>query len=254
MIYTNLIDAYDRMMEFVEKHMNDPFYQDEKANRVSLRDKIFREAISNIISHREYTGGAPARLMIYRDKVVLDNPCSPHHFGEITPQNLRPYAKNPTLCKFMIQLGRFDQLGSGVTNINKYLPLYAKGAKPIFNETPHGFELTLPLAETKEIPEEGTKWAPSRHQVKAQVEAQVGAQVEAQVVLNILTACMETPLSSGQIATALGHKTLSGNLRKALPILREHELIEYTVPDKPKSRLQKYRLTAKGKQLLEGGE
>lgn len=250
MIYTNLIDAYDRMMEFIEKHMNDPFYQDEKANRVSLRDKIFREAISNIISHREYTGGAPARLMIYRDKVILDNPCTLHHFGEITPANLRPFSKNPTLCKFMIQLGRFDQLGSGVTNINKYLPFYAKGAKPIFNETRHGFELTIPLAEEASAPEVGPKSGPSRNQV----EAQVGAQVEAQVVLSILTACMETPLSSGQIATALGHKTLSGNLRKALPVLREHGLIEYTVPEKPKSRFQKYRLTPKGKQLLEGGE
>jgi ATP-dependent DNA helicase RecG len=63
-----------------------------------------------------------------------------------TPENLRPFSKNPTICKFMIQLGRFDELGSGVTNINKYLPLYAKGAKPVFKETLYGFELTIPLA------------------------------------------------------------------------------------------------------------
>ncbi len=55
--------------------------------------------------------------------------------------------------KFMIQLGRFDQLGSGVTNINKSLPLYAKGAKPVFEETRHGFELTIPLAEETSAPE-----------------------------------------------------------------------------------------------------
>ena len=73
--------------------------------------------------------------MIYRDKVILNNPCTLHHFGKITLANLRPFSKNPTLCKFMIQLGRFDQLGSGVTNINKYLPLYAKDAKPVFEES-----------------------------------------------------------------------------------------------------------------------
>ena len=149
MIRTNLIDAYDQMMEFVEKHLNDPFYL-EGDMRISLRDKIFREAVSNIISHREYTSGAPARLMIYKDRVLLDNPCVQHHFGEITLKNLRPFLRNPTICKFMIQLGRFDELGSGVTNINKYLPLYSHGAKPVFKETQHGFELIIPLSTSND--------------------------------------------------------------------------------------------------------
>ncbi len=35
-----------------------------------------------------------------------------------------------------------------------------------------------------------------------------------------------------------------------LPALKD-ELIEMTFPDKPSSRLQKYRLTAKGRQLLD---
>jgi DNA-binding PadR family transcriptional regulator len=77
------------------------------------------------------------------------------------------------------------------------------------------------------------------------------AQVEAQVGLQILQACAKQPLSSGEIATALGHKTLSGNVRKALPALRDAGLLEYTISDKPQSRLQKYRLTEKGKQVLE---
>lgn len=254
MIYTNLIDAYDQMMEFVEKHLNDPFYQDEKANRVSLRDKIFREAISNIISHREYTGGAPARLMIYRDKVILDNPCTQHHFGEITPQNLRPFSKNPTICKFMIQLGRFDQLGSGVTNINKYLPLYAKGAKPIFNETRHGFELTIPLAD--EISK-----GPSQAQ-EAQVETPVTAPVTPPVAASVgeyvskLLQLLEQTgaLSNAEIRHAFGLKDRR-RLRETYidPAMKEN-LVEYTIPESPNSRLQKYRLTAKGKQLLEGGK
>jgi ATP-dependent DNA helicase RecG len=248
MIYTNLIDAYDRMMEFVEKHLNDPFYQDEKANRVSLRDKIFREAISNIISHREYTGGAPARLMIYRDKVILDNPCTLHHFGEITPQNLRPFSKNPTLCKFMIQLGRFDQLGSGVTNINKYLPLYANGAKPIFNETRHGFELTIPLAEEMAVK---TDLGPTQAQVGAQ-EAQVGAQVKFTATeKRLLQTCSENPQDSRTLAEAVGYTSRTGNFKRALEKLVKRKLLEMTIPDKPRSSKQKYRLTAKGKQLLE---
>lgn len=41
-IRTNLIDSYERLMQFIAKHLNDKFYL-EKDQRVSLRDKIFRE-------------------------------------------------------------------------------------------------------------------------------------------------------------------------------------------------------------------
>ena len=228
MIRTNLIDAYDQMMKFVEKHLNDPFYLDGDM-RISLRDKIFREAISNIISHREYTSAAPARLIIYKDRVLLDNPCVQHHFGEITLENLRPFSRNPSICKFMIQLGRFDELGSGVTNINKYLPLYAHGAKPIFKETQHGFELIVPSgAESR--PESATQ--------------------STDPVARLLFALIQRELSAGQLRTVLKIKhrpTFRTNyLHRAL----EKHFIEYTIPEKPSSRLQKYRLTQKGQGYL----
>ena len=49
-----------------------------------------------------------------------------------------------------MKMGRGEELGSGVLNVNKYLPLYAKGAKPQFVEG-NPFVSVIPLpAETRE--------------------------------------------------------------------------------------------------------
>lgn len=260
---TNLLDAYEQMMGFVEKHLNDPFYL-EGGISISLRERIFREAISNIIAHREYRDASPARLVIYKDRVLLDNPSTQYFHRPITPENLKSHPKNPTLCQFLIQLGLFDELGSGVLNINKYLPHYANGALPRFVDAPEGFELTLPLgtgdrgqgsgdraqsgAQTGQVP---PQVAPQVEQTEA--EAQWGAQSKAQwgaqsnAVLHIL---FDAPLSAHDISEKLKMRGKSGALKRTLKELLEKQQIEYTIPDKPNSRLQKYRLTPKGKALL----
>ena len=289
MIDTNLIDAYDLMMGFVEKHLNDPFYLEHDAS-ISLRERIFREAISNIIAHREYRDATPARLMIYKDRVVLDNPAMAYFHTRITPRNLRSHPKNPAICKFMIQIARFDQLGSGVLNIHKYWPIYSTGAEPVFRETRHGFELILPLpgaptTEAKPVqvtaPVEAPVEAPvgrlesrleSRTprnpevagQVTGQVSPQVGAQVGAQVgeqvtpevtpeVRRLLPLCV-APKTRRELQVALGLKD-DDHIRVAYidPALAAG-LIERTLPDKPNSRLQKYRLTEKGRVMAGGGK
>lgn len=53
-----------------------------------------------------------------------------------------------------------------------------------------------------------------------------------------------------QIAKELSYPGRSGNLLRAITRLRLFELVELTIPEKPKSRNQKLRLTAKGAGLL----
>lgn len=132
-IRTNLIDAHDMLMQFIAKHLDDPFFL-EGDMRVSLREKIFRELVANIIAHREYLDARPATMIIYHNQVVLTNPNNPRHRGEIDPRHFTPFAKNPTISKFMIQIGRVEEIGSGIRNVNKYLPHYAKGGKSEFIE------------------------------------------------------------------------------------------------------------------------
>ncbi len=59
-------------------------------------------------------------------------------------------------------------------------------------------------------------------------------------VLNLLR---KGPLSKAEISHSLGHKHISGGFKKVLTSLLNEGKIAYTVPEKPNSRLQRYRLT-----------
>jgi ATP-dependent DNA helicase RecG len=67
----------------------------------------------------------------------------------------------------------------------------------------------------------------------------------------VLSLLSNGPLSKSSLSTGLGQKEVSGQLNKVIRLLLANEAIEYTIPEKPKSRLQKYQLAPKGKKLLE---
>ncbi len=54
-----------------------------------------------------------------------------------------------------------------------------------------------------------------------------------------------------ELVNTLGLRSKTGVLKKTVGELLTQELVEYTIPDKPNSRLQKYRLTEKGKHIIE---
>ena len=131
-IRVNLIESYERLMAFVSKHLNDPFYLEGDV-RVSLRNKVFREAIANILIHREYSSAYPAKMIILKDKVVFENANKTNKMGQIDPDNFSPFTKNPTIAKVFREIGYAEELGSGVKNLYKYTKHYG-GYDPILIE------------------------------------------------------------------------------------------------------------------------
>ena len=54
-------------------------------------------------------------------------------------------------------------------------------------------------------------------------------------------------MSKTELSSSLGQKRISGQLNKVIRLLLADGRIAYTIPDKPRSRLQHYRLTDKGR-------
>jgi len=131
----NLIEAYDRLMAFIAKHLLDPFFLEGDA-RISLRDKIFREVVANFLVHREYMNAYPARMIIYKDRVETTNASNYRIEGLLDPETVVPFSKNPVIAKFFAQLSWVEEIGSGMMNIGKYLPHYTPGGIPEYRDGP----------------------------------------------------------------------------------------------------------------------
>jgi ATP-dependent DNA helicase RecG len=88
-------------------------------------------------------------------------------------------------------------------------------------------------------------------QDEVQDGAQSGAQSKAQSE-RMLFILSRSEASASELLAQLGLKSKTGYLKRDIKGLMEENLIEYTIPDKPISRLQKYRLTDKGRRLVSG--
>ena len=91
-----------------------------------------------------------------------------------------------------------------------------------------------------------TIWrAKSPEQIKVQPES-LPSNIRSRV-LNLLT---NETMSKSELSKKLGHKEVSGQLNKVVRNLMADGAIEYTLPERPTSPRQKYRLTDKGRTEL----
>lgn len=70
--------------------------------------------------------------------------------------------------------------------------------------------------------------------------------------VSLLRSVKTQPLSRLEIAERLGRGRRSGHILRTLSRLLDEGLIQLTLPDKPRSKLQRYRITDKGLLALRG--
>lgn len=222
-IRVNLLRSYERLMQFIAKHLNDKFYL-EGDQRVSLRDKIFREAISNLLIHREFSNPFPAKLVVEKDRVYIEN----HRNGVIDTEDFSPYPKNPKIAKFSKEIGWVDELGSGVRNIYKYNKIYL-GADPEFIEG-DVFKTIIPLTNQD-----------TNQDINQDINQDTNQDTnQDNVDIKGLLEFCRTPRTREEMQQFIGLNNRGHFRQKILNPLIKGGLLKMTLPDKLTSRNQKY--------------
>jgi len=140
------------------------------------------------------------------------------------------------IARFFREIGRADELGSGVRRLMKYGKAYGGNDPELIEGDVFRIIVKCPDFETRQ-----TDLTELRPESEAQSKAQSGA---------ILQALGNRPLSANELTEILGLRSKTGAFKRTIKELMDRKFIEYTIPAKPNSRLQKYRLTDAGKHLL----
>ncbi|MCY4343806.1 MAG: putative DNA binding domain-containing protein [Gammaproteobacteria bacterium] len=225
-----------------------------------------REAVLNAIAHRDYSNPAPIQIRVYNDRVSLWNP------GTLPPdwtldRLMGTHASaphNPGIANAFFRAGMIEAWGRGIENI--VVTCRAAGtATPIWEVEPGGLRLDFVFTQMVDEPSsddpnrrhEGfsrqsvqTEPAQPESQPESQLESQLESQPES-LTTRVLRQLANGPKSKSELSSSLGQKRVSGQLNKVIRTLKAEGRITFTIPKKPRSRLQKYDLTDRGRAALD---
>ena len=194
--------------------------------------EVVTEAIVNAVAHRDYTSNASVQVMLFRDRIEVLNP------GRLplplTLEQLRvahaSIPNNPLIAESLYLAQYIERMGTGTLDMisrcrDAGLP------EPEFTDS-SGFKTTI--------------W---RGTPPWQIKVQPGS-LPGDLKSKVLNLLADGPMSKSELSTKLGHREVSGQLNKVVRNLLTGGMIEYTLPEKPTSPRQQYRLPDKGRTEL----
>lgn len=234
-----------------------------------------REAIVNAVCHRDYTDEGSVQVMLFRDRLEVLNPGTLPR-GWTAANLLQTHDSKPhngILATAMQWAGYVEKSGYGTEDIVRKCKAWGL-REPEYHPSSVDFRLVLWRQEVKElrdftqvgeVGEVGNKKgveSSAEKPIKSRVRrgssrhhstplewvksvGEVGLPLHEQILIFVAA----SPRKSSEITEFLGMSRVYGNIARCLNALLDDKLIELTIPEKPRSRLQKYRITKKGRQV-----
>ncbi len=188
-----------------------------------------REAVLNALVHRDYsihTEGKPIQLTMYADRLEISNPGG--LYGRLTVDQLgqvQPDTRNPVMVTAMEVLEQTENRYSGIPRIRHAMRELSL-PEPVFSDRRGTF--TVILYNQREMSPQA--------QGKREAEEQEDTVYDPK---ELLAFCQE-PRTRKEIIAYLNISSSQYALRKYLDPLVRCGAIQLTIPEKPKSRKQKY--------------
>jgi len=254
-----LVDqAVDFVMSKIDRWIGTRAESAQAPTVYELPREVVAEAIVNAVAHRDYTSNGSVQVMLFADRLEVWNP------GTLPPsltlEKLRhPHGSvphNPLLAEPLYLARYIERMGTGTGDMIKRCR-DAGLAEPEFALT-DGFVITIRRKTPQVTPQVTPQDKPLPDRLLRGIAdafgvatPQVTPQVASQVIGVLKAARKECGASELQAAAAL--KDRVHFLKRYLDPMLAAGWLERTIPDKPRSSKQKYRLTDKGRAFLEGG-
>jgi len=249
-IHDSLPDAVESIILFLKKHAmrGADFSEIRRKDVWSIPLTMLREVIINALVHADYSQiGAPIRVSFFDDRIEIENPgiLLPGMTVEDVKSGVSKI-RNRVIARVFRELDLIEQWGSGFPRVIREAAEQGL-LEPVIEEIGMRVRVTVFLSEELVIHTEG----PSRDQVGT--KSGPSHSERDRVDLNdeqrlVLQKCIQESGITELMAAV--HRTNRSKFREAVinPLL-DMGLLEMTIPDKPNSSKQKYRVTLKGKDL-----
>ena len=236
-----LVADIENALRFIERNTRTA-YRIEGLKRQNIPEypmKALREAITNAVMHRDwFFDGANVFVEIYTDRIEVSSPGSLPKGLTLADLGRKSVRRNALVSDLLHRIDFVEKAGTGIRRIRDEASAQ-DCPEPQFEANSFVTVTFRPnpkvRAETEERPVE---------RVTGEVTGEVAGEVR-------LLQVMSGEMTRQRLQEALGLKH-EDHFRKAylIPALRSG-LIQMTIPDKPRSSKQRYRLTAAGSEYLE---